>query len=89
MKAVYKREFASYFNSMIGYVYTVIVLVFIGIFFMASNLLSTNQGGSYPYFAGALQTSVIVFVFAVPILTMKSMADERRLKTEQMLLTYP
>ena len=84
MKAVYKRELASYFNSMIGYIYTFIVLAFIGIFFMLSNLI-----GTYPYFAGALSSSVIILVFAVPILTMKSIADERRLKTDQLLLTYP
>jgi ABC-2 type transport system permease protein len=90
VKAVFKREFASYFNSMIGYVYTFIVLVFIGIFFAFSNLIaSPGQNGSYPYFAGALSSILIILVFAVPILTMKSMADERRLKTDQMLLTYP
>ena len=42
-----------------------------------------------PFFAGALASAVIILVFAVPILTMKSIADERRLKTDQMLLTYP
>ena len=89
MKAVFKRELASYFNSMIGYVYTFIVLIFIGIFFTLTNLLPSSQAGAYPYFAGALASSVIILVFAVPILTMKSMADERRLKTDQMLLTYP
>jgi ABC-2 type transport system permease protein len=73
---------------MIGYVYTVIVLVYIGIFFMLANLLP-GQNGSYPYFAGALSSSVIILVLAVPILTMKSIADERRLKTDQLLLTYP
>jgi ABC-2 type transport system permease protein len=89
MRAVYKREIASYFNSMIGYVYTVIVLAFIAFFFIVTNLLASTQSGSYPYFAGALSSSVIILVFAVPILTMKSIADERRSKTDQMLFTYP
>ena len=84
MKAVYKRELMSYFNTMTGYVYTAIVAVFIGIFFMIYNLKI-----GYPYFAYSLANCLIVFVFAVPILTMRSMAEERRSRTDQMLLTYP
>lgn len=89
MTAVYKRELNSYFNSMIGYVYTSIVLLFIGFMFMATNLVNQYAYGVYPYFAAALSSSAIVFIFAVPILTMKSIAEERRSKTDQMLLTYP
>lgn len=93
MKAVYKREFASYFNSMIGYVYVFIVLIFIALMFTLNNMVfsyATRQAqGGYPYFAGSLSGSVIILVFAVPILTMKSIAEERRSKTDQMLLTYP
>lgn len=89
MTAVYKRELNSYFNSMIGYVYTSIVLLFIGFMFMATNLVNQYAYGVYPYFAPALSSSAIVFIFAVPILTMKSIAEERRSKTDQMLLTYP
>ncbi len=89
MSAVYKRELNSYFNSMIGYVYTAVVLIFFGIMFLLTNILPQTTQGSYPYFAGALSNSVIILVFAVPILTMKSIAEERRSKTDQMLLTYP
>jgi ABC-2 type transport system permease protein len=74
---------------MIGYVYLFIVLLIIGLMFMVTNLMSRGSQGSYPYFAGTLSNSLIVLVFAVPILTMKSIAEERRSKTDQMLLTYP
>jgi ABC-2 type transport system permease protein len=74
---------------MIGYVYIFIVLLIIGLMFMVTNLLSSGGQGSYPYFAGTLSSALIVLVFAVPILTMKSIAEERRSKTDQMLLTYP
>ena len=84
MSAVYKRELLSYFNSMIGYVYVAIVMVFIGLYFMAYNLF---QG--YPYFAYTLANTIVIFTIATPILTMKSMAEERKSKTDQMLLTYP
>ncbi len=84
MTAIYKRELRSYFNSMIGYVFVAVVAAFIGIFFMATNLF-----GGYPYFSYTLGNVTIVYMFAVPILTMKSMAEERHSKTDQMLLTYP
>ena len=84
MKAIYKRELRSYFNSMIGYVYVAVVTALIGIFFMAINLYS-----GYPYFGYALTSILIIFTFTIPILSMKSLAEERRQKTDQMLLTYP
>jgi ABC-2 type transport system permease protein len=94
MKAVYKREFSSYFNSMIGYVYTFAVLAFIALMFHLRNMsvshaTTTSYGGGFPYFADALMSSILILVFAVPILTMKSIAEERRSKTDQMLFTYP
>ena len=79
MTAVYKRELRSYFNSMIGYIFIAVVMVFIGIYFMIVNL---NVG--FPYFAGTLSSTLIIFVFAVPLLTMKSMAEERKARTDQM-----
>ncbi len=89
MTAVYKRELRSYFNSMIGYVFIFIILAFIGIFFMFTNLMSNSEQGSYPYFAAAMSSAMIILVFTIPILTMKSIAEERRSKTDQLLLTYP
>ncbi len=86
MTAVFKRELRAHFHSMIGYVYVVIVQLFLGILFFATNLLP-----GYPYFAGALSSWIllIVLMFMVPILTMKSLAEERRQKTDQMIFTYP
>lgn len=84
MTAVYKRELRSYFNSMIGYVFIAAVTAVIGIYFM---LLNLKMG--HPYFAASLSGTAMIFAFAVPILTMKSMAEERRTKSDQMLLTYP
>ena len=49
MKAIYKREVSSYFNSMIGWIFVAVLTVFIGIYFFAYNLF---QG--YPYGAGIL-----------------------------------
>ena len=84
MIAICKRELRSYFNSMIGYVYVAAVAFFIGLYFMANNLYY-----GYPKFSYALLNVMSVFMFAVPILTMKSMAEERKNRTDQLLLTAP
>lgn len=84
MKAIFKREFRSYFNSMIGYIFIAVTLAFVGIYFMALNLAS-----GYPYFSYTLASTTMFFLFCIPILTMRSMAEERRNKTDQLLLTYP
>lgn len=84
MLAIYKRELRSFFSSMIGYVYIAIVMIFIGIYFMAYNLIS-----GFPYFSQTLSAVISVFIFTVPILTMKSLAEDRKNKTDQLLLTAP
>lgn len=84
MKAIYKRELKSYFDSMIGYVFVAFVTAFIGIYFLAYNMY-----GGYPYFSYALRGSLSIMLLAVPVLTMKSFAEERKSKTDQMLLTAP
>ena len=84
MAAIYKREFKSYFHSMIGSVFIAVLLVFTGIYFLAYNL---NAG--YPYFAYTLGGSLIVFLVTIPILTMKSFSEEQKSKTDQLLFTAP
>lgn len=84
MRAIYKREFQSYFHSMTGNVFIALLVVFTGIYFMAYNL---NMG--YPYFSYSLAGSLMVYLVAIPILTMRSFSEERKNKTDQLLLTAP
>ena len=84
MSAIYKRELSSYFNSMIGYVFIAVLVFFTGIYFMAYNLYS-----GLPQFSYTLYSLMTILMFAIPLLTMKSMAEERRSRTDQLLLTAP
>ena len=84
MTAVYKKEVKGLLTSMIGYVFIAFLLVVAGIYFTAYNLQ-----GMYPQFAYALQGVEFVFLIAVPVLTMRMLAEERRQKTDQLLLTSP
>lgn len=84
MLAIYKKEMRSYFINPIGYVY-------LGIFLAVSALVccyTTLQSSSYEtstYF----YFMIFAFVVLIPLLTMRSFAEERKMRTEQMLLTAP
>ncbi|MGM8137942.1 MAG: ABC transporter permease [Enterococcus italicus] len=84
MIAIYKRELKSYTFTMIGSVFLAFLLAFVGIYFMVYNL---NYG--YNYFSYALGSGLLVMIVIVPILTMKSFAEERHNKSDQLLLTSP
>lgn len=84
MLAIYKRELKSYFQSMIGCVFVAFLVAFTGIYFMAYNL-----SAGYPYFSYTLSGSLIVFLVGIPLITMKSFSEERKSKTDQLLLTAP
>lgn len=84
MLAIYKRELKSYFHSMTGCVFIAFLVMFTGIYFMAYNL-----NAEYPYFSYTLSGSLIVFLVGIPLLTMRSFSEERKTKTDQLLLTAP
>ena len=84
MLAIYKRELRAYFQSMVGCVFVAFLIAFTGIYFMAYNLMS-----GYPYFSYTLSGSLIVFIVGIPLITMRSFSEERKNKTDQLLLTAP
>lgn len=84
MNGIYKRELRAYFNSMTGWIFVAALTVFVGIYFTAYNLFSGST-----YFSYALSATLIVFMALVPVLTMRSLAEERHARTDQLLLTSP
>lgn len=83
MIAIYKRELKSYFTSVIACLFIAVTTIVAGIFFVYYNL-QNGLTSMYPVYQ-----SLFILVFTVPILTMKIIADERRLKTDQLILTAP
>lgn len=84
MTAVYKRELRSYLTSMTGYLFIFFILLLTGIYFSAYQL-----DIAYPKFEYTLSAMTFVFLICVPILTMRTLAEERKQKTDQLLLTSP
>ena len=84
MSAIFKKEFKSYFINMSGYVFMAFLLLFAGIYVTAVNLK-----GGYAAFEITLSSMSMVFLFVIPILTMRSIAEERHSRTDQLLYSLP
>ena len=84
MLAIYKKEMRSYFINPIGYVYVGIFLVFSALLACYTTLIS----GSYDT-SSYFETMIFAFIILIPLLTMRLFAEERKLRTEQLLLTAP
>lgn len=84
MIAIYKREVRSFFCSFIGWLYLAASLFILGLFFTAINMLS-----GYPNIAATLQNAIFLFLLIIPLLTMGSLAEDRKIKTDQLLFTAP
>lgn len=84
MLAIYKKEMRSYFINPIGY-------VFLGVFLAIAAALctyTTLQSRSFDA-SSFFYLMIIVMIVIIPLLTMRTFAEERKMRTEQMLLTAP
>lgn len=84
MTAIFKREFKSCFIGMIGWVIAAVSLFFLGLYFTNRNLLYASSD-----FASVLYTMTMILLFLLPAISMRSFAEERKNKTDQLLLTSP
>lgn len=84
MLAVYKKELRGYLTSMVGYVFIAFVLLILGIYFTAYNLQYAS-----PDFGATLSSVTFLFLVITPILTMRILAEEKKNRTDQLLLTAP
>ncbi|MCD7866195.1 MAG: Gldg family protein [Clostridiales bacterium] len=84
MKAIIKRELRAYFTSVLGWIFLAAFFFLFDLYFWAYSL---NSG--YPYIAYSISAVTFIFLIIIPILTMRSMAEDRRAKTDQLLYTAP
>lgn len=84
MLAIYKKELRSYLTSMAGYVFIAFILLILGIYFTAYNLQYAS-----PDFGVTLSAVTFLFLIITPVLTMRILAEEKRNRTDQLLLTAP
>lgn len=84
MSAIYKKELKSYFNTGIGWLFLAATLCLVGLYFTIYCLLY-----GYPYISYALTSVSFLYFITIPVLTMKILAEERKQKTDQLILTAP
>lgn len=84
MTAIYKRELKAYFHSVIGQLFIAATLFMVGLYFTVYNLLA-----GYPYMAYAVSSVIFLFLITIPVLTMRILAEEKKQKTDQLIMTAP
>jgi len=84
MFAIFKRELRAYFLTPIGYLYMGLFLLLTGIFFTFYNIFTQSS-----QFTGFLGNVLIIYLFTIPLLTMRLFSEEKRQNTDQLLLTSP
>ena len=84
MLAIFKREMRSYFTTATGYIFLAVSLALFGAALGATTLLQSSSDTS-TYFIFKL----VILIVILPILTMKIFSEEKKTKTEQLLLTAP
>ncbi len=84
MKAILKREFQSYFKSVSGYVFVSVFMVFASYYFLFNNIAGLTSD-----LRAVFYNMLTILTFLVPILTMRCLSEERKTKSDQILLTSP
>lgn len=84
MIAIFKHELRLYYQSLTAYVFGAFLLVTVGIGAMLYNLQAAVSNFEYVLSFGSM-----VFVVIVPVLTMRTIAEERKQKTDQLLYSLP
>ena len=84
MTAVFRHELRSSFHSLTAYIFGACLLAFIGVWAMMYNIQYSVSNFEY-----VLADGCLAFVVIVPILTMRTLAEERRQKTDQLLYSLP
>ncbi len=84
MFAVYKREFRAYMNNVYGWLFMAVLLLFAGLMMFRENLVVGAPNIEY-----ALLDSEYVLLLMIPILCMRSMAEDKHNKTDMFYLSLP
>ncbi|MFA6087333.1 gliding motility-associated ABC transporter substrate-binding protein GldG [Mucilaginibacter sp.] len=88
MYPILKKEITTYLSSLVAYVTISVFLLVLGLFlwvFPDTSILAYGYAGLDSLFS----TAPYLFMFLIPAITMRSLAEERREGTFEILLTRP
>lgn len=84
MGAIFAKELRQYFSSPIGYVFIAVFMGVSGFFFWGANIASMSADMN-----SFFSQMTMIFLFMIPFLTMRLLAEEKNSKTDQLLFTSP
>lgn len=84
MKAIYLRELRSYFISIIGWIFIASMFLIVGVYAYVLNFVQ-----KYPTFESTLYLANFVYLIVIPILTMRTFAEDRHSHTDELLFSLP
>ena len=84
MLAIFKKEIKTYFLTLTGWIFLAVFLLVSGILYSTQLVFPGNS--QYSMFLTGL---LFIYVFVIPLLTMRIFTDEKRFGTDQLLLTGP
>ena len=84
MTAVYKRELRAYMSNVYGWLFMAVLLLFVGFLVFLENLMAGQPSIEYALLGGEY-----VLPLLIPVLCMRSMAEDRRNKTDMFYLSLP
>ena len=79
-----KKELDMYFKSLFAYFFGAVLLMFSGVYIY---ILNCSMG--YAGFEYTLNNMSFMYLILIPILTMRSVAEERKQRTDQLLYSLP
>ena len=85
MLAIFKREMRAYFTSPVGYMFCSIFFAVSAFLFMLYNV----QAGENAYYPNYFVILLYLFIIIIPLLTMKLISEERKMRTDQLITTAP
>jgi ABC-2 type transport system permease protein len=83
-----RREYTSYFNSVIAYAVAIMIFLALGIFFYA-NIVAAQLQQFAPGIQIVLNPLITILLFSAPGITMKSLSEEQKSGTLELLMTAP
>jgi ABC-2 type transport system permease protein len=84
-----RKEYKGYFISPVAYAVAFLIFLILGYIFFSGILFASSQQQYVPDVTIILSPMIFIFLFTVPALTMRSIADERKSGTMELLLTAP
>ncbi|MBO4878396.1 MAG: ABC transporter permease [Ruminococcus sp.] len=88
MFSIYKKEVQSYFYTPFAYIITALFMFLFTLIFNIK-IASMDSSSIHFTFTEVFYNVTFYFIFLVPIMTMRSYADERKFGTEILLITSP